>query len=297
MSNYDTDYLVTQVKRRASMPSSQALFTPTKLVLMLDDELKTRIVPFMMAIREEWYVTTLDYTGDGTTTVYPIPSDAVGSKLRDVAIWGTGNNGNLQMENNVPRLDPDSLYDANFGFYVQNNNIVFYPHAVDNNKTIRFTYFKRVDDLVETTAAAQISVIASNTVDTSATPPSTFVTGASVQIISSSSPFKPVFESTISTVVGSTITFADTVTDAVVGDWVCLAGQSVFPQTPIELIPCLCEAVVVKCLEALGDTDGMQSAMANYQQMELSARSTLSPRVDGAVKKIMHRKRLIRYIW
>lgn len=297
MSTYDTDYLLAQVKRRASMPTSQSLFTNAKLVLMLDDELKTRIVPFVMSMREEWYVTTLDYTADGTTTTYPIPANAVGSKLRDVALWDTGNNGTLQMQNNVPRLDPDSLYDANFGFYVQKNNIIFYPHAVDNNKTIRFTYFKRVSDLVLTTEAAQVSVIASNTVDTASMPPSTFVNGASIQIVSASNPFEIVFESTITNVVGSTITFADTVTDVTEGDWVCLAGQSVFPEIPIELIPCLCEAVVIKCLEALGDTDGMQSAMANYQQMELSARSTLAPRVDGAVKKIMHRKRLIRYLW
>jgi len=297
MSNYDTDYLIAQVKRRGTIPTSQSLFTPAKFVLMLDDELKTRIVPFLMALRDEWYVTTLDYTGDGTTTTYPIPADAVGSKLRDVTLWGPGNNGNLKMDNNVPRLDPNSLYDANFGFYVQNNNIIFYPHAVENNKTIRFTYFKRVPDLVLTTDAAQISVIASNTVDTVATPPATFVNGASVQIVSSSSPFPVVFSSTITSVVGSTITFADTVTDSSVGGWVCLEGQSVFPQIPIELVPCLCEAVVVKCLEALGDTDGMQSAMANYQQMELSARSTLAPKVDGAVKKIMNRKRLMRYIY
>ncbi len=297
MSAYDSEFLIAQVKRRASMPTSQSLFTNAKLVLMLDDELKTRIVPFVMSMRDEWYVTSLDYVSDGIRTVYPIPSDAVGSKLRDVTLWEIGNNGNLQMKNSVARLDPDSLYDAVFGFYVQKNNIVFYPNPPGTNKTIRFTYFKRVSDLVLTTEASQVSVIASNTIDTVATPPATFVNGASVQIVSANSPFDIVFESTITSVVGSTVTFADTVTNVTVGDWLCLAGQSVFPEIPIELVPCLCEAVVVKCLEALGDTDGMQSAMANYQQMELSARSTLAPRIDGAVKKVMNRKRLMRYIW
>lgn len=279
------------------MPTSQALFTNAKLVLMLDDELKTRIVPFMMAIREEWYVTYREYTADGQTTVYPIPPDAVGQKLRQISTWDTPTNGVYKMCDNIPRLDPDSLFDANFGFYVQGTNIVFYPNPISTQKLIRLYYVKRVDNLVETTAASLITNITGADITTSFTPPATFVPGASVQIVSQNSPFRPVFTSTISNVVGSTVTLANPITNASVGDWLCLTGESVFPQIPIETIPLLCEAVVIKCLEALKDTDGMQAAMANYNQMELSVKATLSPRVDGSPKKIMNRKRIARYIW
>jgi len=297
MSMYDSSYLIAQVKRRGSIPTSQQLFTEAKLLLMLDDELKTRIIPLMMSVREEWFLENIDYTADGTTTTYPIPSDAVGQKLSTVSLWNTtGNNGALRMVDQMPRLDPNSLYDANYGFYVQNNNVIFYPETVTNGMTIRLAYFKRVDDLVSTSDAEQVEAIASNTIDTVSTPPATFAIGTTLQVVSQSSPFKVVFTSEITNVVGSTITFADTVTNVTVGDWLCLVGETVFPSIPIELIPILCQAVVVKCLEALGDNEGMQSAAANYQQMELGAKITLSPRVDGSVKRVMHRKRLMRYL-
>ena len=147
---YDTNYLIDEVKRRGAVPTSQSLFTVDKFVLMLNDELKTRIVPFLMSFREEWYVTEIDYTADGVTTEYPIPNNAVGSKLRDVSIWE-----NNRMYRSVPRLDPDSLYDANYGFYVKNNKIIFYPNPIDANKTIRLSYFYRTPDLVKTTEAGQ----------------------------------------------------------------------------------------------------------------------------------------------
>lgn len=291
MALYDTSYLVDQVKRRASIPTSQQLFTVPKLVTMLNDELQTRIVPFLMSMREEWYVTEIDYTSDGSTTEYTIPSDAVGQKLRNVTIWENG-----KMMNDVQRLDPDALYDAVFGFYIKNNKIIFYPVAPANNKVIRISYFKRSNELVETTEAGQISLVAGNDLTLALTPPTDFIIGASVQVVSHVSPFPIILTTTIANVAGSVITLTDTPTDVSIGDWLCTEGEAVFPNIPSELVPALAQAVAVKCLAALGDTEGMQIAQNEYNQIEFSARATLSPKVDGAPKKVFNRRQIGRYI-
>jgi hypothetical protein len=208
-----------------------------------------------MSFREEWFVNYVDYATDGITTEYTIPSQAVGSKLRDVQIWENG-----KQYLNVPRLAPEQLSDSFFGFYVQNNKIIIYPNSLQTGKT-----------------------------------PNTFVTGALIDIISKSSPFSVKETLEISTVVGSTINFT-TATTAIAGDYACVSGESVFPEIPSECIPMLCQSAGIRCLEALGDTEGLQIAMANYIQIENSAKATLSPKVDGEVKRVQNKRRLMRYI-
>jgi hypothetical protein len=288
--DYTTTGLIEQVKRRISIPPSQNLITTARFISILNDELQTRIVPFLMSMREEWFVTYVDYSTDGTTSEYDIPSDAVGQKLRDVQLWQNG-----KQYKNVPRLAPEQLVDSYFGFYVQNNKIIIYPDALASGYTLRISYFKRTNDLVSTNDAGYISTASSNQITLSTTPPATFINGAEIDIISKNSPFITKETLTISNVVGSTITFTSNTT-AVTGDYACISGESVYPNIPIECIAMLCQSAGIRVLEALGDTEGLQIAMANYAQIEQSAKSTLSPKVDGEVKRVINRRRLMRYI-
>jgi hypothetical protein len=290
MPDYTTSGLIEQTKRRISMPTSQSLITTDRFISILNDELQTRIVPFLMSFREEWFVNYIDYATDGITTEYTIPSQAVGSKLRDVQIWENG-----KQYLNVPRLAPEQLSDSFFGFYVQNNKIIIYPNPLQTGKTLRLTYFKRLNDLVSTSSAGYITTVGSTSVSVAGTPPNTFVNGALIDIISKSSPFSVKETLEISTVVGSTINFT-TATTAIAGDYACVSGESVFPEIPSECIPMLCQSAGIRCLEALGDTEGLQIAMANYIQIENSAKATLSPKVDGEVKRVQNKRRLMRYI-
>ena len=105
MAQYDVDYLLAQVRRRASLPTSQNLFTDAKLILMLDDELKTRIVPFLMSFQDNWFVEHQTYSGDGSTITFAIPSNAVGQKLKDVSIY----QGTTPKYSNVPRVEFENL--------------------------------------------------------------------------------------------------------------------------------------------------------------------------------------------
>lgn len=294
MAQYDTDYLIAQVKRRGALPTSQNLFTDAKLVLMLDDELKTRLVPFLMSFQDNWFATHQTYSGDGTTTTFAIPANAVGQKLKDVSIW----NNSRPKYSNIPRVEYENLQYVTYGYYIEGTNIVIYPpeKAPISGDTIDLTYYKRVSNIVATSAARAISTIASTNVDSATTLPATFITGADVQIVSKSSPFNIVWTGEISNVSGNTITLDSAPTTASVGDWLCLLGETVFPQIPIECIPLLCQAVVIRCMEAMNDAEGMKNALGNYQQMESSTRDTISPRVDSSPSKVFTANKLMGYL-
>ena len=291
MPNYDTNYIIDQVKRRASIPTSQNLFTNQKFIVMINDELKTRIVPTLMALRDDWYSDYTEYTADGATTTYTIPADAVGNKLKSVTIWDNGKQVRV-----VPRLNTNDLQDSLYGFYVENNSIIFYPNPIETNKTIRLSYFKRTDDLVDMSEAGYISLIAGNDVTISTTLPTTFINGASVQVVNNQNPFNVIWSGTISNIAGSVVTLSSTPTGVTIGNYLCLQGETVFPNIPVEMFPLLSQSIVVKCLEALGDDNGMQSAMANLQQIEFNCKQTLSPKIDGNPKRMMGKNNISRYI-
>lgn len=294
MSRYDTDYLIAQVKRRASLPTSQNLFTDAKLILMLDDELKTRVVPFLMSFHDNWFAAHKTYNGDNSTVSFAIPQDAVGQKLKDVSIW---NNGTPRYSN-YPRVEFQDLAYVSHGYYIEGNNIIFYPsnNAPNTGDVVDLTYYKRVSDLVATSEAREISLIAGANVDSATTLPATFVTGADVQIVSHNSPFNVLWTGSISNVSGNTVTLDSTPTNISVGDWLCLEDQTVFAQIPIECIPVLCQAVVIRCMESMNDREGLQNAVANFEQIKQSAIVTISPKVDSSPNKVMTGKTIARFL-
>lgn len=90
MPDYTTTGLVEQVKIRASVPTAQTLFTTSRIIGLLNDELLTFIVPFIMEVREEFFVVYKDTSIDTDTREYEVPSRAIGNKLREVTLVSNG---------------------------------------------------------------------------------------------------------------------------------------------------------------------------------------------------------------
>jgi hypothetical protein len=74
-----------------------------------------------------------------------------------------------------------------------------------------------------------------------------------------------------------------------VGDVMALTEQTIIPQIPVELQPMLAQRVAMRCLEALGDTEGLQMAAAKLQEMEIKTGAIISSRVEGAPLKVANR--------
>jgi len=290
-ADYTTAGLVAAIKRRGSIPTNQQLFSNDDFIALANDELQSSIVPMLMAVREDYFITSRDVaavSSQGSPAIIPIPSDAVGQKLTAVS-WVDGS-GNLT---NIPRLTMEEVsgnfmdYTQASGFYVKGNNIVLFPNLNNGTGTVRLSYVKRPLHLVPITQAGKIRSINPNTNEVTLTNlPSAWVTGDLVNVVSHLQPFDTVASSVVINGISSPTIVVSDLTGIEVGMWVALDGSSPIPQIPVEAHITLAQATTVKCLEALGDREGMQAAEAKLKQNKEDLLTMITPRVDASPKKV-----------
>lgn len=283
--DYSTTSLIAAVKRIACIPTSQKLFTDATLVGILNDELQSSLVPEIMSVREEYFVTYKEYIVPVHSEPFliDIPSDAVGGKLREVA-WVDSNQRLVK----VARIDleqsdgiqPDFLL---AGFRIQDNSVVLAP---SQGGTIRLYYFKRPNELVTISQAAKVVGISGNDIQIGSAIPTSWTVGEKLNTISLVQPFGvKASELTIMNVAFPIVT-VDTVVDVEIGDWICLDGYSPIPQIPVEAHKVLAQMAAVKCLESMGD-DKVSVAQAKANKLIESLFKMINPRIDASPKRIV----------
>jgi hypothetical protein len=95
-----------------------------------------------------------------------------------------------------------------------------------------------------------------------------------------------------------TITFTTDLPDGLmVGDYVCLAGETVVPQVPVDVIPLLEQSVVCKVLESIGDVDGLKMANARLEKLEARLLTIIDNRIESPGKKVVNLNSFIRKRW
>jgi hypothetical protein len=93
-----------------------------------------------------------------------------------------------------------------------------------------------------------------------------------------------------------TLTISPTVThihsELIIGDYICLAEETIVPQLPVELHPILAQRVASLCLDAL--EGGPEAIKKRVKDMENSTNRILEHRAEDAPKKITQRKGILR---
>ncbi len=313
--DYTTDSgssaLVSSVYRGILSPNSQNTLQPEDIIAFLDQEMRTTIIPLVLAAQEEFWVTNYDQPVLQGVYSYTIPPRAAFATWRDVVFVDP--NGN---EINMSMLSPEYLkltYPAGgnpplyvFGFILQNDQIILYPNTAGTpvQYKLRMKIKRRPNNLTATANCGQIVSINTGTNEvTLANVDTTWVSTTTFDII----PNSPQFTSrqddqTISGISGNTLTFTSpginpTTGQAypalpvglTVGDWVCPSQMSCVPQVPYDMFPLLTQRAIIRTLEALGDTQNLQVAERRYQDMAADFARTVSPRIDGTPKKIVNR--------
>lgn len=286
--------LIAQIKRRALIPTSQNLFTSSDIIDMLNEELQNRIIPYIMNVREDYFLTYNEITQDGTQTEIDIPYDAIGNKINQITLYTSTTDDSFFAT--IPRLTPSQINDYFGGYYIEGNKIKLYPKAISSGK-LRIYYYKRPSEIVTSTRWAIVSTINTNTsIVCSTNLPANITTGSEIDIVKNIQPWDTTKETTAGTVSGATVNLSDT-SDISVGYYVCSKDESPFAQIPQDTIPLLIQSVVVRMMEYMGDTNGLQAGLLTYAQMESDNRGLISPRVDAQPKKISVKNRLSRYLW
>lgn len=72
------------------------------------------------------------------------------------------------------------------------------------------------------------------------------------------------------------------------GDIVAAIEETIIPQIPVELHSMLAQRVAMRCLEAIGDTQGLTNAAAKLQEMETKTGNIIDDRVEDAPQKIVN---------
>lgn len=289
MTDYSNTELIKSVKRRAMIPTNQSTFLPVDILALADDELKDTILPMIMGLQADFFVDYEDFTMEQDVKVYPIPSDAIGMKLKDVVyVDSSGNETNLPMLSDEQVTGYQWEYSTVTGFHIRDNNVVLYPNS-NPGMTLRMYYYRRPNKLVENAKGGQVTGVNLETKEiTISNVPSSWTAGTAVCCVAGKPGFRLRFASQEIVALSSPTIQLEDVSDIEVGDWICLEGETTIAQVPVEAHPVLAQAAAIKCLEALGDRAGMKVAQEKYDRVRENFINMVAPRVDNEPKKIVN---------
>jgi hypothetical protein len=300
-----SDTLIASVKRRQLIPSNQNTFKNEDFLAFADEEMNLGIVPALMSQQEDYmlYTDTIEIAPNQLR--FAIPYRAIGNKLREVAYQD--NNGNVYEMTRIgvgdlPYYNASSGYNRPYAFYVENNEIVFAPttQPVSSNTFLRVSYYIRPNSLVMMDKVGVITSIDRTTgLIQLSNLPTDFNANLKYDLVKVQSPNKTLKFDIVPTALNTTsktITLATTdIPDTLaIGDHVCQATQCAIPQIPSDLHVVLAHRVSARCLEALGDTEGLQAANQKLAEMESKMVTLTNDRVDDAPRKVVNRHASLR---
>lgn len=294
MPPYDTAALVASIKRRAFLPTGQATFQTADILAAATEELQEPLAELLLSLDEDYWLAESDVALVAGQSAYRIPTRAMGLALRDIHLVQT--DGSTQQ---LYRYAFESIAGRGStstgsptGFYFKGlSHLVVWPTPtatqVSGAMKLRFTYRQRPSALVDSagTRVAPITtaVISTGAVSVVAVPASMSVS-TPLDLVRAKPGFDVLVASALPTNVGaSTVTFGPGVlpSDTAVGDYLCFAEESPFPQVPPEAHSLLAVMTAQSLLESLGDSEGASIALAKLEKKAATLRNLLSDRVDG----------------
>jgi hypothetical protein len=292
MSIYTTADLLTSIRKKAFVPSSQETFTTEDLLALATEEMNNVVVPKIAKVREEVFVRRDSYALTAQDRAIAIPPRAAGLGLREVSLVIGDSEWNLprmDLEDRVYNIDPG----PNQGFYLQDHTLNFLGSQTGD---IFVYYLLRPGRLIETSAAGQVQSVDTSTNEVVVNNlPSEWTTSTEFDVVYQKPGFSTRGLDLAVTGIDTptkTLTFSELPTDEngdisiEVGHWVCEADTSPVPQIPPEFFSYLAQSTAVQVLESLGDADAAKMAMQRLEIIERNVMNLLSPRVQGANKKL-----------
>lgn len=300
----NSEDLLESIKLRAAVPMSQITYQDEDLLRFAQEEIELKIVPSVLAVKEEFYVTPVQLPLLPNTSNYDIPYRAIGNKVRSV--FYRQSNDNLLRLAHIPIEHINEYQDTSYpaqasGFCLENDHIKMLPSIGANPQgSIEMRYYLRPNTVVMMARGAKITSIDRDTgvitVVNGSTGVSKVPTNININTQVDLIRARPInktykFDITLAAVnaAGGSVTLAldDIPEDLVVGDWVCTAGETVIPQIPPELHVMLAQAVACRVLESLTDTQALTNATTKLQEMEMKLLNVIDTRVESPFRKVV----------
>lgn len=281
MAAFTTTNLLDSAIRRSFLPSGQLTFTTEEMLAIGDEEMMSRILPNIMAVREEFFVFPYDTAIAASTGAINIHARSVGMIVREVQIIDSNN-----AVTDLPRIEPEQVDSYAEGsvdsFYLRGNQIILHRTPSQALGTLRQSIFLRPGNMIQTTSAGVISNINSGTgAVTVTTIPSTWATGNIFDFIKQDGAHEYLsIDNTSTDVTSNVITFSSLPSTLRVGDYVSLSGESPLVQLPPDYRPVLAQLMAAEFLDAMNQP-GAEKAKARAEKMLEAAQKSITPRVQG----------------
>jgi len=305
--------LVESIKSRASIPESQSTYTFERILEFADEETSLALVPEILTLHEDYLLFEVEVPLVANQQEYRIPARSVGSKLRDVQFLSSdGNKTEMTRIGIGDRFTDFNNRESSYlkQFYIKNNKVVLVGDVGNSpTQSLIMVFYIQPSKLV---AEEDIGIVKSISAPSGGTVTITFSElpekfralndldqNQKYDFYSSSSPntiIKKDIEITSlnATTNSVTINEDDLPYDLNIGDHMAFAGECSIPQVPSDLHPMLAQLVACRILEAQGDTQGLQNALAKLQQMQRAAGMIIDNRVEDAPQKIVNRHSILR---
>jgi len=295
-----TNKLIDSIKRRAMIPSSNITFSDNDLIEFLNEEMNIGLIPSILQMKDEYLVFKEVVAIQPNNSIYPIPSRAIGNKLRELSYSDDGRN-----EYNMAQIELDNKASNNYlnqvgfyasQFYVQGSNINLHPSDFNYSGFLLFYYYMRPNYLVKDSSVAVIKDIDRTTgTITLNSLPTTYISDIDVDFVNSDSP-NNIMSIDIPIISVNQLTKTVVVSPSLIpsnlkkGDYMPLAGESCIPNVPTELHSVLAQRVAMRVLESIGDTQGLTNAKAKLDEMEAKTGILVDSRVEGSPIKVKNRQ-------
>ena len=290
VTEYTTDDLVESAKLRGLIP--KGTFDTADLLRFATEEMRIDLVPLILSAREDYFTTYADFatvvdSSDPSGKIlgpFQLPARAVANKARLVQLVN-GDGATVE----IGRIQLETVPYERIGFFLRGNAVYVLNLGGTSYPSVRIYFYARLNRLVPVAEAAFVqSFNAPAKTITLASVPTSWSGTASYDLIRATPTFDAMASDQSATLASSTLTFTNALPSTLaVGDEVALAGTSAIVQLPVEFIPVLAQSIACKALEAEGDREGLQVAMARYEQMRRAALNLITNRADGNPKHVV----------
>lgn len=310
MALWTTDDLLSAVRARGGIPTTNQLLTPAETLQLATEEQDTTVAEVLRAAGGTYGVNAAsDASIVSGTALYELPSRAVGAGL--LGVWYVEGTTVLDLKEIPPeeswryRTEGDAVWQAPYGYCYEGNAIRLLPTPSTSAGAIRFVYFRRPGRLVETSRCGAVLAPATTTtltLDVTQAPGSLVTTAAArIDIVRGDPPFDGLYDDrvvasfatpTLTLDAGTPIS-TSVVPTRVANDnrpraYVCPANESCIPQIPVEAHALLVAATVRSVMEAMKDSVGLKNAYATVERETKALRTLLEPRTRGSSSAIVN---------
>lgn len=288
------------VKRAITVPTYQPRFSETDLLDLANEEQRTLVVPMITSLREDYFIVRETQAVASGTSKIEIPTRAIGRTLRDVLLAQSNS-----LFASLPRISLEDSYmwrnrgtGTPSGFFILDDSFELLP-SPSAPCTLEVLWAIQPSKIVLETRASDVVSVGTDTVVLTRVP-SNITVGSLIDITMGRAGYRTIYRDVeVLNISGTTLTLdgftvADPIENVRAGDSVSTAFETSVIQMPDEARDVLIQATAVRVLEALSIPDQLESAQRIMDRKIRACRELMTPRVEGALQKIINRNGLLR---